>query len=91
MLKKMITVAALASTLGAVALEPALADGGRHRAAAVGAAAGFVGGALVGSAINQNRYAPAYDDPQPVADCYYQRERVWDGDEYVYRRVRVCD
>ncbi|MDQ0396151.1 hypothetical protein [Labrys monachus] len=73
---------------------------GRNGAFAGGAAAGVVGGLLLGGAIaNQNRYedeGPAYyEDPAPVyvePRCYFQRQRVpneYDPGWHI-ERVRVC-
>jgi hypothetical protein len=79
-----------------VAAPPAAeARGGRI---AAGVAAGLIGGALVGSALAGPRYyGPGYGyygGPAYVADdygdCYWQRQRFWDGYGWRVRRVRVC-
>ena len=76
-----------------------------QRGVAAGVAAGLIGGAIVGGAIasqNPYYYRPGYYAPRPyyggpayVAgpgyyDCYWQRQRFWDGYRWRIRRVRVC-
>ena len=90
-------LAALATiVVSAVAAPPAAeARGGRI---AAGVAAGLIGGALVGGALAGPRYyGPGYGyygGPAYVADdygdCYWQRQRFWDGYGWRVRRVRVC-
>ncbi|MCO6763657.1 hypothetical protein KQH43_31680, partial [Streptomyces sp. EL5] len=70
---------------------------------AAGVAAGLIGGAIVGGAIaSQNGYygpgygyyapGPAYvAEPGYGPDCFWQRQRFWDGYTWRIRRVRVCD
>ena len=89
------TAVALATVIGAQALtiDTASAANGRHGAFAAGAAAGVVGGAILGGAINR----PYYDDgyyARPVYStgrCHIERRYVTDeyGDQTV-QRVRVC-
>jgi hypothetical protein len=83
-----VLAAGLATAL--VGVTPAEAKDGRNGAFAAGAAAGLVGGALVGSAVRP-RYepAPVYVEPE----CRIRRERFYDErrDRYVTRRVEVCD
>jgi hypothetical protein len=92
----------LATIAGAslAATGTAQAEYGRNGAFVGGAAAGLVGGMLLGGAIaNQNRYydeGPVYyDEPQPVyvqPRCYLRRERVpneYDPGWHV-ETVRVC-
>ncbi len=61
-----------------------------------GIAAGIIGGALIGGAIASSRPpygGPVYVEeapPPPPADCYWRRERYWDGYGWVIRPVRVC-
>jgi len=76
-----------------------------QRGVAAGVAAGLIGGAIVGGAIasqNPYYYGPGYYGPRSyyggpayVAgpgyyDCYWQRQRFWDGYGWRVRRVRVC-
>ena len=71
------------------------ARGGR---VAAGVAAGLLGGAIIGGAIaSQNGYyGPGYGyygGPAYVVgpDCYWQRQRFWDGYGWRIRRVQVCN
>ncbi|MDQ0468190.1 hypothetical protein [Labrys wisconsinensis] len=69
---------------------------GRNGAAVAGAAAGLVGGLLLGGALAQR---PAYGyevEPEPVyvePACYWTRQQVRNTYDYGYHweRVRVCD
>jgi len=91
---------ALATALGCLSLtvEAASARDGRNGAFVGGAAAGAVGGLLLGGALQQRR--PYYDqqdeyDQQPVyaqPRCHLERRRVPDEDGYGSHvvRVRVC-
>ncbi|HEY8337683.1 MAG TPA: hypothetical protein VIQ05_28120, partial [Tardiphaga sp.] len=73
------------------------ARGGRI---AAGVAAGLIGGAIVGGALGAPGYygpgygyygGPAYvAGPGYYGDCYWQRQRFWDGYGWRVRRVRVC-
>ena len=69
-----------------------------------GIAAGVVGGAIVGGAIasQQGYYGPGYygpgygyysGGPAYVAEpeCFWQRQRFWDGYGWRVRNVRICD
>jgi hypothetical protein len=92
MFKKVLASSLLVAGLAAASMSstPAVAKDGRNGAFAAGAAAGLVGGAIVGNAVRPSYgRAPAYAEP----DCYWRRERVYDPDfdEYRVRRVRVCD
>jgi len=93
MVKKVLVSALALSALVGVSFAsgPAFADNGRHGAFAAGAAAGVVGGALLGAGV-----APGYGyaHPGPVYEeqrCYIRRESFEDeyGDVHI-RRVRVC-
>ena len=84
----MIAAGLLCATLAA---QPATAKDGRNGAFAAGAAAGVVGGALVGSAIRPSYgAAPVYQEEQV---CHWQRERIYDEgiDAYRIRRVQICE
>ena len=73
-----------------------------QRGLAAGIAGGLIGGAIVGGAIAGPGYygygpgyygygGPAYvADPGYYGDCYWQRQRFWDGYGWRIRRVRVC-
>jgi len=64
-------------------------------------AAGLIGGALLGGAIaaGSGYYGPGYGyygrpayvaGPGYYGDCFWQRQRFWDGYGWRIRRVRVC-
>jgi len=92
----LVAVATIAGSLVSVA-PAARADGGRI---AAGVAGGLIGGAIASQ--NPYYYGPGYYGPRPyyggpayVAvpgyyDCYWQRQRFWDGYGWRIRRVRVC-
>jgi hypothetical protein len=100
------TLMALVAVAGlAVATVAAPAPAHAQRGVAAGIAAGLIGGAIVGGAIaSQNPYyGPGYYGPRPYyggpayvagpgyySDCYWQRQRFWDGYGWRIRRVRVC-
>jgi hypothetical protein len=90
MFKTILTSSVLAAGLASATLLPtdaAYAEHGRNGAFAAGAAAGVVGGALLGSAARREP-APVYEEPA----CRWHRERIYDGDGmYHWRRVQVCD
>lgn len=93
------TLTALAATAALVVAavstpQPAEARGGG--AVAAGIIGGLAAGAIIGSAVAGPRYygpGPGYYGPAPVyygPDCYWTRERFWDGWGWRVRRVRVC-
>jgi len=101
-MRKILTGAlALTAALGCLSLtvDAASARNGRNGAFVGGAAAGVVGGLLLGGALQQQR--PYYDqqyeyDQQPVyaqPRCHLERRRVPNDDGYGSHvvRVRVCD
>ena len=96
MMKRLIAASlALATVAGGLAMstDSASAREGRRGAFAAGAAAGVVGGALLGGALAQPRPAYGYEqqDYYPQRRCHFERRRV--QDEYGYwrsQRVRVC-
>ena len=57
-----------------------------------GAAIGFGAAALIGAAANTNRYYGGgyYGGAYAYGDCYWRRERFFDGYGWQVRRVRVC-
>src|SRR3954447_6636544 len=72
------------------------AANGRHGAAAAGAAAGLVGGLLLGGALAPRpaygyEVEPAYVEPVP--ECYWAKQKVRNTYDYGYHweRVRVCN
>ena len=87
---------ALAAGLVAAATLPAQADGGAFAAGLIGGTAlGLIAGSAAASAAAPplpppppGYYAPAYYPPPPR--CWYEPQQVWDGYEYIVRRVRVC-
>jgi len=90
MLRKIVvsTIAVSALATASMMSGPANAAEGRHGAFAAGAAAGVLGGALLGSASRPTyEHERVYVEPQ----CRWHRERVYDGYEYRVRRVQVCD
>lgn len=101
-MKKTLLALCAAATLAVSAVAvPAPAQA--QRGVAAGVAAGLIGGAIVGGAIaSQNGYygpgygyyapGPAYvAEPGYGPDCFWQRQRFWDGYTWRVRRVRVCD
>lgn len=63
---------------------------------AAGVVGGLIGGALLGGALaSRPAPPPVYYVPQRVyveePACRVVRERYWDGYDWVYRRVQVCD
>ena len=83
---------AIATIAGSLAATPASAQ--RYLGAAV--AGGIIGGAIVGGAVAASRPAyggPVYveDAPPPPGGCYWQRQRFWDGYEWRFRRIQVCN
>ena len=57
-------------------------------------AAGVLGGAIIGGAIASSRPAyggPVYVEEAPYPACRMVRERFWDGYDWRYRRVEVCN
>jgi len=103
MKKALMALAAVASLAVAAVAAPAPAQA--QRGVAAGVAAGLIGGAIVGGAIaSQNPYyygpgdygprsyygGPAYVAGPVYSDCYWQRQRFWDGYGWRFRRMRVC-
>jgi hypothetical protein len=92
----------IASAIVAVALVtspvllpgPARAENGQIAAGVVG---GLIGGALLGGALASRPAPPppVYYAPAPVyieePACRLVRERFWDGYDWRFRRVQVCD
>ena len=74
--------------------QPVRAENGEIAAGVVG---GLIGGALLGGALASRPAPPpppAYA-PAPVyveePACRFVRERYWDGYDWRFRRVQVCD
>ena len=103
MMMKLVTSTLIAAGLAGATLmpAPALAKDGQNAAFAAGAAAGVVGGAIIGSAARPSygygggygyRQAPSvvYEEPE---QCYIRKQRVYDSriDAYRIRRVQVCE
>ena len=90
MKKTFAAMVAVATIAGSLAATPASAQ----RGVAAGVAAGLLGGAIIGGAIASSRPAyggPVYVEEAPPPACRLVRERVWDGYEWRYRRVEVCN
>jgi hypothetical protein len=64
---------------------------------AAGVVGGLIGGALLGGALASRPPPPppVYYAPAPVyveePACRFVRERYWDGYDWRFRRVQVCD
>jgi hypothetical protein len=67
---------------------------------AAGVVGGLIGGALLGGALASRPAPPpppptVYYRPEPVyveePACRFVRERYWDGYDWQYRRVEVCN
>src|SRR5436309_2100621 len=101
MLKALSTLTAAATLAIALSAAPTDAFAQRRGAVAAGIIGGVVAGAIIGriigGAIIGSTVAPRYYEPAPVyvaprgpgPGCYYQRQRVWDEEEGVWRRSRV--
>ena len=92
-MKKTLMALGAAATLAVSAVAiPAPAHA--QRGVAAGVAAGLLGGAIVGGAIASSRPAyggPVYVEEAPYPACRMVRERFWDGYEWRFRRVEVCN
>jgi hypothetical protein len=103
MTKTFMALAAAATLVVSAVAAPAPAQAQRW---VPGVAAGLIGGAIVGGAIaSQNGYyygpgyygpgygyyggGPAYVVAEP--NCFWQRQRFWDGFGWRVRSVRICD
>ena len=63
---------------------------------AAGLVGGLIGGALLGGALaSRPAPPPVYYSPAPVyveePACRVVRERFWDGYDWRFRRIRICD
>jgi hypothetical protein len=90
MKKTVSALLAVATIAGSLAATPASAQ----RGVAAGVVGGLIGGAIIGGAIASSR--PAYAAPAPVyvdegPVCRMVRQRFWDGYEWRFRRVEVCN
>jgi hypothetical protein len=91
-----IASAIVAVTLAASPLllsAPARAENGEIAAGVVG---GLIGGVLLGGALaSRPAPPPVYYAPEPVyveePVCRVVRERYWDGYDWRFRRVQVCN
>jgi hypothetical protein len=103
MKKTLMALAAVATLAVSAVVAPAPAHAQRGLGAAV--AGGIIGGAIIGGALAGPRYygpgygyygpGPGYGYYGPAyagdyGDCYWQRQRFWDGYGWRIRRVRVC-
>ena len=83
---------AAATIAGSLAAAPAPANA--QRGVAAGVVGGLIGGAIIGGAIASSRPAyggPVYVEEAPYPACRMVRERFWDGYDWRYRRVEVCN
>jgi hypothetical protein len=95
-MKRTLLALTAVATLAVSAESPAHAQ----RGVAAGVAAGIIGGAIVGGALASPYgygpgyyYGPGYPAYYPGYDgydCYWQRQRFWDGFAWRVRNVRVC-
>jgi hypothetical protein len=83
-----LVLATAAVVAAAMVTAPASAEDGRNGAFAAGAAAGVVGGALLGGVAR-----PAYGSERVYVEpeCRWTRARFYDGYRYRVRRVQVCN
>jgi hypothetical protein len=97
MRKNLMAIAAVATLAVSSLAAPAHAQ----RGLGAGVAAGLIGGAIVGGALaGPGYYGPGYGyyggspayvaGPGTYGDCFWQRQRFWDGYGWRVRRVRVC-
>ena len=92
MKKTFAALVAVATIAGALAATPASAQRGLGAAVA----GGIIGGAIVGGAIAASPPPPPpgyYGGPAYVEGppCRWVRERYWDGYDWRFRRIQVCD
>ena len=91
MKKTFVALLAVATVAGSLAATPASAQRGLGAAIA----GGIIGGAIVGGAVAASRPAPVYVEPGPAyveeAPCRWVRERYWDGYDWRFRRIQVCN
>jgi hypothetical protein len=90
--KTFAALVAVATIAGSLASTPASAQRGLGAAVA----GGIIGGAIVGGAVAASRPAygaPVYveEDAGPPPPCRFVRQRFWDGYEWRFRRVEVCN
>jgi hypothetical protein len=92
MRKTFATLLAVATIAGSLTATPASAQRGLGAALA----GGIIGGAIVGGAIAASRPAPVYVAPGYVEElppplCRWVRQRYWDGYDWHYRSIQICD
>jgi hypothetical protein len=89
-MKKTFAAFVAVASIAAASLTTTPASAQRGLGAAV--AGGIIGGAIVGGAIASSRPAPVYvEEAPPPGPCRFVRERFWDGYEWRFRRVQVCN
>ena len=98
MKKTFAALVAVATIAGALVTAMPAAQAQHHHhhggGGAAGLAAGLLGGAIIGGAIASSRPAyggPVYVEEAPYPACRMVRERFWDGYDWRYRRVEVCN
>ena len=103
-LKSCVALALAAGLLTAAAMPAQAGNAGGAFAAGLigGTALGIIAGSAAAAAAAPppppppppGYYAPAYAGgpypPPPPPRCWYEPQQIWDGYEYVVRRVRVC-
>ena len=89
MKKTFAALVAFAAIAGSLAVTPASAQRGLGAAVA----GGIIGGAIIGGAIASS--PPPYGGPVYVEEgpppCRWVRERFWDGYQWRFRRIEVCN
>lgn len=91
--KQALTATLIAATMGgAMITMPSTAEarGGRNAAIAAGAVGAIALGAAAAAAANNRGPDRVYVEERE-SDCYWQRQRVWDGYGYRVQRVQVCE
>jgi len=70
----------------------------RRARSATSAQLWLVESSVARSSVRSRRQRPAYggpvyveDAPPPPGGCYWQRQRFWDGYEWRFRRIQVCN
>ena len=93
-MKKTFAAFVAVASIAAASLTTTPASAQRGLGAAV--AGGIIGGAIVGGAIaSQNAPPPGYYAGGPAyvegPPCRWVRERYWDGYDWRFRRIQVCN
>jgi hypothetical protein len=97
-MRKILTVTAAAAALALATVAAPQQAEARHGHIAGAIIGGLAVGALLGAAAANGGYyyapGPYYYAPGPYyygPECYWTRQRVWNGYRWHSRRIRVCD